>query len=97
MFMHLHVAVSIQRIPIWSRWFYWICPVAWTLYGLCASQFGDIMDKMETGETVTEFLRSYYGFRHEYLGVVAAVTMAYAIAFAFFFGLSVKYINFQRR
>jgi hypothetical protein len=29
--------------------------------------------------------------------VVAAVTMAYAIAFAFFFGLSVKYINFQRR
>ncbi|PVH38524.1 hypothetical protein PAHAL_5G278100 [Panicum hallii] len=89
--------IPLHRIPIWSRWFYWICPVAWTLYGLCASQFGDIMDKMETGETVTEFLRSYYGFRHEYLGVVAAVTMAYAIAFAFFFGLSVKYINFQRR
>lgn len=39
----------------------------------------------------------YYGFRHEYLGVVAVVTMACAIAFAFFFGLSVKYINFQRR
>jgi len=53
--------------------------------------------KLETGETVAEFLRSYYGFRYEYLGVVAVVTMACTIAFSLFFGLSVKYINFQRR
>ncbi|OEL37706.1 ABC transporter G family member 37 [Dichanthelium oligosanthes] len=89
--------IPLHRIPIWTRWFYWICPVAWTLYGLGASQFGDVVDKMETGETVAEFLRSYYGFRHEYLGVAAVATMACAIAFAFVFGLSVKYINFQRR
>ncbi|CAO2170179.1 unnamed protein product [Urochloa humidicola] len=89
--------IPLHRIPIWSRWFYWICPVAWTLYGLGASQFGDVVDQMETGETVKDFLRSYYGFRHEYLGLVAVATMACAIAFAFFFGLSVKYINFQRR
>ncbi|KAF3673549.1 Pleiotropic drug resistance protein 3 [Capsicum annuum] len=30
------------RMPIWWRWYYWACPVAWTLYGLVASQFGDI-------------------------------------------------------
>jgi hypothetical protein len=95
--MYLLILVSIQRIPIWSRWFYWTCPVAWTLYGLGASQFGDVVDKLETGETVAEFLRSYYGFRNEYLGVVVVVTMACAITFAFFFVLSVKYINFQRR
>ncbi|WVZ78811.1 hypothetical protein U9M48_026461 [Paspalum notatum var. saurae] len=89
--------IPVHRIPIWSRWCYWICPVAWTLYGLGASQFGDVMDKFETGETVAEFLRRYYGFRHEYLGVAAVVTMACAIAFAFFFVLSMKYINFQRR
>ncbi|KAJ1260559.1 hypothetical protein BS78_10G241900 [Paspalum vaginatum] len=89
--------IPVHRIPIWSRWFYWICPVAWTLYGLGASQFGDVMDKFETGETAAEFLRRYYGFRHEYLGLAAVVTMACAIAFAFFFVLSVKYINFQRR
>ncbi|KAL6334317.1 hypothetical protein AAG906_014718 [Vitis piasezkii] len=23
-----------NRIPVWWRWYYWICPVAWTLYGL---------------------------------------------------------------
>ncbi|KAJ1254495.1 hypothetical protein BS78_K049000 [Paspalum vaginatum] len=76
--------IPVHRIPIWSRWFYWICPVAWTLYGLGASQFGDVMDKFETGETAAEFLRRYYGFRHEYLGLAAVVTMACAIAFAFF-------------
>ncbi|TVT97274.1 hypothetical protein EJB05_57480, partial [Eragrostis curvula] len=89
--------IPVYRIPVWSRWCYWICPVAWTLYGLGASQFGDVQEKLETGETVAEFLRSYYGFRHELLGVVAAVIMAFAVAFAFIFGFSVKYINFQRK
>lgn len=27
-----------QKIPVWWRWFYFINPVAWTLYGLIASQ-----------------------------------------------------------
>ncbi|KAL6842793.1 hypothetical protein ACP4OV_027637 [Aristida adscensionis] len=89
--------IPAHRIPIWSRWLYWICPVAWTLYGLGVSQFGDVNEKLETGETVAEFLRSYYGFKHEFLGVAAASTMAFAAAFAFLFGLSMKYINFQRR
>ncbi|PQQ21261.1 pleiotropic drug resistance protein 1 [Prunus yedoensis var. nudiflora] len=35
------------RIPIWWRWYYWACPVAWTLYGLVASQFGDLNDVLD--------------------------------------------------
>uniref|UniRef100_A0A0E0JJJ1 ABC transporter domain-containing protein n=1 Tax=Oryza punctata TaxID=4537 RepID=A0A0E0JJJ1_ORYPU len=85
------------KIPIWWRWYYWICPVAWTLYGLGASQFGDVEEKLDTGETVAEFMRSYYGFKHEYLEVVAIVTMACPVAFAFLFGFSLKNINFQKR
>ncbi|MQM16082.1 hypothetical protein Taro_049036, partial [Colocasia esculenta] len=26
-----------QRIPIWWRWYYWVCPLAWSLYGLISS------------------------------------------------------------
>ncbi|XP_020242669.1 LOW QUALITY PROTEIN: pleiotropic drug resistance protein TUR2-like [Asparagus officinalis] len=26
------------RIPTWWRWYYWICPVGWSLYGLLVSQ-----------------------------------------------------------
>ncbi|GAU13808.1 hypothetical protein TSUD_261350 [Trifolium subterraneum] len=30
------------RMPVWWRWFYWANPVAWSLYGLFASQFGNV-------------------------------------------------------
>ncbi|KAM2372267.1 hypothetical protein ACFX1X_047013 [Malus domestica] len=30
------------KIPKWWVWYYWICPVAWTVYGLIVSQYRDI-------------------------------------------------------
>ncbi|RXI05820.1 hypothetical protein DVH24_017862 [Malus domestica] len=30
-----------KRIPIWWRWYYWANPVAWSLYGLFVSQYGE--------------------------------------------------------
>ncbi|MBA0844576.1 hypothetical protein Goarm_022414, partial [Gossypium armourianum] len=62
-------------MPIWWRWYYWICPVSWTLYGLVVSQFGDITHMLEDGnnETVEQYLRNFFDFRHDYLGLVAAV------------------------
>ncbi|KAK6914949.1 hypothetical protein RJ641_020066 [Dillenia turbinata] len=86
-----------DRIPIWLRWYYWINPFAWTLYGMVAAQFGDILDKLKTGETVEEFLRSYFGFRHDFVGVCAAVLVAMTILFAFIFAFSISTMNFQRR
>ncbi|XP_008795450.2 ABC transporter G family member 36-like [Phoenix dactylifera] len=85
------------RIPVWWRWYYWICPVSWTLYGLVASQFGDVQNKLDTGVAVADFVRSYFGFRHDFLGVVAAVVVAFPVLFAFLFGFSIKMLNFQRR
>ncbi|XP_050366565.1 pleiotropic drug resistance protein 1-like isoform X1 [Argentina anserina] len=85
------------RIPIWWRWYYWACPMAWSLYGLASSQFGDLQTKLETGETVEEFMRSYFGFKHEFLGVVAAMVAGFAVLFAFVFAFSIKTLNFQRR
>ncbi|XP_060181741.1 pleiotropic drug resistance protein 1 [Lycium barbarum] len=84
------------RIPIWWKWYYWACPVAWTLYGLVASQFGDLQGEINN-QTVEEYLRSTYGFKHDFLGVVAAVIVAFAVVFAFTFALGIKAFNFQRR
>ena len=87
-----------QRIPVWWRWYYWACPVAWTLYGLVVSQFGDIKDELEdTGGTVEHFLKDYFGFKHDFLGVVATVIAALPVLFAFIFAFSIKLFNFQRR
>ncbi|GFP81465.1 pleiotropic drug resistance protein 1 [Phtheirospermum japonicum] len=85
------------RIPVWWRWYYWATPVAYTLYGFIVSQFGEIQDQMESGETVEEFLRSYFGFRHDMLGMVAAILVGFVILFTFIFIYSIKAFNFQRR
>lgn len=85
------------RIPVWWRWYYWACPVAWTLYGMIVSQYGDIQDRLNTGETVEDYLRSYFGFKHEFLGAVAGVIVGFTVLFAFIFAFSIKAFNFQRR
>ncbi|PNX98846.1 pleiotropic drug resistance protein 1-like, partial [Trifolium pratense] len=36
------------RIPVWWRWYSWANPVAWSLYGLVASQYGDIKHNIDT-------------------------------------------------
>ncbi|KHG21263.1 ABC transporter G family member 40 [Gossypium arboreum] len=86
-------------MPVWWRWYYWICPVSWTLYGLLVSQFGDINELLEDGnnETVKQHLRNYYGFRHDYLGFVAAVIISFAVLFGTIFAVAIKMLNFQRR
>ncbi|XP_074286403.1 pleiotropic drug resistance protein 1-like isoform X2 [Silene latifolia] len=83
------------RIPIWWRWYYWICPVSWTLNGLIVSQFGEIRDKLDTGETVEEFIRHYFGFRSDLLGGVAAVVIGFALVFSLTFAYSIRTFNFQ--
>ena len=87
-----------QMIPVWWRWYYWACPVAWTIYGLIASQFGDINIMMESeNETVQEFITSYFGIKHDFIGVCAAVVVGTGVLFACIFAVSIKLFNFQRR
>ncbi|KAB5553301.1 hypothetical protein DKX38_010612 [Salix brachista] len=85
------------RVPIWWRWYFWACPFSWTLYGLIASQYGDFEDKLEGDETVKDFVRNYFGFRHDYVGICAVVVVGMSVLFAFTFAFSIKAFNFQRR
>ncbi|KAK7336925.1 hypothetical protein VNO77_17478 [Canavalia gladiata] len=88
------------RIPVWWRWYSWANPIAWSLYGLVASQYGDIKQSLESTDgstTVEGFVRSYFGFKHDFLGVVAVVIIAFPVGFALVFAMSVKMFNFQRR
>jgi len=88
-----------QSIPVWWRWYYWACPVAWTLYGLVGSQFGDIMEQMtsEEGMTVKAFIEDSYGIEHDFIGVAAVVVAGIAVLFAFIFAVAIKTFNFQKR
>eukprot|EP01018_Ginkgo_biloba_P026515 Gb_28917 [translate_table: standard] len=89
------------KIPVWWRWYYWACPVAWTLYGLIASQYGDIKTEMELAgggkQAVDEFMRSYFGFKHDFLGPVAIAVVGFGVLFAFIFSFAIRTFNFQTR
>lgn len=84
-------------MPVWWRWFFWICPISWTLYGLITTQFGDVNERMDTGETVEEFVRSYFGYRDDFKDVAAAVVVSFSLIFGSAFAFSIKAFNFQKR
>lgn len=91
-----------SRIPPWWRWFYFINPVAWTLYGLIASQLGDVETTIvEYGvspdPTVKEFLKSFFDYEESFLGVVVAILAAFTIMFFTIFSYAFRTLNFQNR
>ncbi|MCD9561243.1 Pleiotropic drug resistance protein 2 [Datura stramonium] len=93
--------ISRTQIPIWWRWYYWGSPVAWTIYGVVTSQVGDNNKSIEIpggGEVPLKlYLKDSYGFEYDFLGVVAAVHVVWALFFCFVFAYAIKFLNFQRR
>ncbi|CAN6442098.1 unnamed protein product [Victoria cruziana] len=91
-----------KRIPGWWRWYYWANPVAWSLYGLLTSQYGDLHDTIgsaggTTIVTISSYLKDYFGFEYRLLGLAAVVVVGFAVIFAVIFALAIKLFNFQKR
>ena len=88
-------------IPGWWIWYYWICPVAWTVYGIITAQYGDVNDKINlmNGNTTTVrlYVEERLGYDHDFLGVVATVLVAFSLFFALMYAFCIKYLNFQHR
>ncbi|ESW22604.1 hypothetical protein PHAVU_005G166500 [Phaseolus vulgaris] len=89
------------KIPAWWVWYYWICPVAWTVYGLIVSQYRDVeIDIIVPGgsnQTIKHYIEDHYGFKPDFMGPVAIVLVAFPVFFAFVFAFSIKTLNFQTR
>nr|TKR74333.1 pleiotropic drug resistance protein 3-like isoform X1 [Populus alba] len=87
-------------IPKWWVWLYYICPSSWTLNAMLTSQYGDVNKEISVfGEpmTVADFVGDYYGFHHNFLGVVGAVLIIFPIITASLFAYFLGRLNFQRR
>ncbi|XP_057537682.1 ABC transporter G family member 39-like [Amaranthus tricolor] len=91
-------AIPKKRIPVWWRWYTWVCPVSWSMNGLVSCEYGDNTEsKLESGETVTQFLMDYFGYKYELLGIVIAVLVGFNLLFIFLHCFSIKMFNFQKR
>ncbi|XP_031399616.1 ABC transporter G family member 31 [Punica granatum] len=89
-----------SSIPVWWLWFYYICPIAWTLRGIITSQLGDVDTKLVGlgfEASVKEYLESYLGYGPGMIGVSVAVLVGFNLFFFAVFAVSVKVLNFQRR
>ncbi|KAL3825129.1 hypothetical protein ACJIZ3_021158 [Penstemon smallii] len=90
-----------KRIPIWWRWYYWANPVAWSLYGLLASQYSDSNElvKLANGQLITIKLlvKNVFGFRHDFIGVAGVMMAGFCLFFAVIFAFAIKSFNFQKR
>ncbi|KAK3031146.1 hypothetical protein RJ639_035144 [Escallonia herrerae] len=90
-----------KRIPIWWRWYYWANPIAWSLYGLVASQFGDSNKpvKLSDGSVVPTRLlvKDVFGFRHDFVGITGFMVVGFCVMFALIFAYAIKAFNFQKR
>ncbi|KAJ8466246.1 hypothetical protein OPV22_028798 [Ensete ventricosum] len=88
-------------IPVWWRWYYWGDPVAWTIYGVVASQLGKKQNLIdipgETSITVKQFLKDNLGYEHSFVGYVALAHLGFALVFFLVFAYSIKCLNFQKR
>ncbi|KAK4413837.1 ABC transporter G family member 36 [Sesamum alatum] len=90
------------KIPKWWIWYYWICPVAWTVYGLIIGQYGDVQTTIRVAGTATQpmikqYIQDHFGYDPNFKGPVAAVLVGFAVFFAFMYAYCIKTLNFQTR
>ncbi|CAI0540635.1 unnamed protein product [Linum tenue] len=92
--------VLFQFIPVWWIWFYYICPIAWTLQGIISSQLGNV-ETIIQGQgfqvSVKDYLKANYDYGTNKIGPSIAVLLVFNLLFFSVFAVSVKFINFQRR
>ncbi|KAJ0713454.1 putative ABC-type ferric hydroxamate transporter [Helianthus annuus] len=90
------------RIPKWWIWYYWICPIAWTVYGFIISQYHDVENTitvpgMSYDPPMNWYIKDHFGFRLDFMGPVAAVLVGFCLLFAFIYAFCLRTLNFQVR
>nr|QVT92281.1 ABC transporter [Salvia miltiorrhiza] len=92
------------KIPKWWVWYYWVCPVAWTVYGLIIGQYGDVTKTItvagnngSTSPMIKTYIQDHFGYDPDFKGPVAAVLVGFAVFFAFMYAYCIKTLNFQMR
>ncbi|XP_023526832.1 pleiotropic drug resistance protein 2-like [Cucurbita pepo subsp. pepo] len=102
-FWNLFTGFLIPRpaIPIWWRWYYWANPVAWTIYGIVASQVGDKDIPVQIpgfgNVGLKMFLKQGFGYDHDFIPVVVVAHVVWVLVFFFVFAYGIKFFNFQKR
>lgn len=76
--------------------------MAWSLYGLVASQYADSEKLVKLSDGVQSLstrilINKVFGYRHDYVGIAGVMVAGFCVLFAVIFAFAIKSFNFQRR
>ncbi|KAJ0976761.1 hypothetical protein J5N97_012235 [Dioscorea zingiberensis] len=87
--------------PVWWRWYYWVCPMFWTIYGLVMSQLEDKTNLVnipgQSSSPLPAFLEEKLGFEQGFLLYIAVAHVGFVLIFFFVFVCSIRFLNYQNR
>lgn len=93
--------ITQPQVVGWWIWLIYINPCYWCIYGLVASQVGDFTNPLQLGSgeisTPKQFILQSYGYKHDFLGQVVAILMAWLVFLFVISYLSFRYINHLKR
>ena len=75
--------------------------MAWTIYGIVASQVGDKDIPVQIpgfgNVGLKMFLKQGFGYDHDFIPVVVVAHVVWVLVFFFVFAYGIKFFNFQKR
>ncbi|KAK9820341.1 hypothetical protein WJX72_009201 [[Myrmecia] bisecta] len=95
--------IPLSRMPPWWKWYYYINPIAWCLYGIIVTQLGDdeslvtFPGDSSPSVTVVEYLEDNFGYKYSFIGPVVGILIGFTVFFGGLAVLSLRMINYQRR
>jgi len=95
--------ISRNDLPPWWKWYgAYLNPVAWTVYGLCTTQLGDVTGQpvaLDNGgiTTVSQYLEDRFGFYYGMRGWCAFILVGFIAVFRIASIAAVRILVFQKR
>lgn len=76
--------------------------MAWTVYGLIVTQYGDIEDTIKVpgispDPSIKWYVANHFGYDLNFMGPTAAILVAFGVFFALIFSVCINILNFQKR
>ncbi|KAK9916362.1 hypothetical protein WJX75_001804 [Coccomyxa subellipsoidea] len=93
--------IGVNQMVPWWKWYWYVNPISWTLYGIIVTQLGDdnTVVSIPGGGTTTisGYLETTFSYQHSWIGNVVGILIGFMVFFGALAILSLKYINYQRR
>ena len=86
----------------WWIWAFYGSPTSYSLWGLVASQLGDVedefvIDTLGNRVSVADYIGQYFGFNHDFLGWAVLLLVAFIALFRLTAIWALSNISFQKR